>query len=132
MVYDLDNLQCGIAPTVFNSTSSNIQEIGGNSAAIASTVVSGVTATQTASLAPGNGEVQATSSVVGASLASVAPTGTQKVIFNTGAASTTSSSSTSSTTAKSGASSIQPLQMGGRLLSGILMMVAVVTFLTLS
>jgi len=60
VVYDLDNLQIGIAPTNFNSTTSNIKVTGGNNTVVggATSVASGVTAkqTNTAIAAPGIGK----------------------------------------------------------------------------
>ncbi|MCJ1436649.1 hypothetical protein MMC27_006030 [Xylographa pallens] len=57
VVYDLDNLQIGIAPTKFNSTTSNIQVIGASDTIVggASSIASGVTVkqTNTAKVTPG-------------------------------------------------------------------------------
>lgn len=54
LVYDLDNKQIAIAPTVANTTESNIVEIGQGSAAPSWSVASGATVTQTATgLNPG-------------------------------------------------------------------------------
>ncbi|MCJ1392302.1 hypothetical protein MMC18_005169 [Xylographa bjoerkii] len=57
VVYDLDNLQIGIAPTNFNSTTSNIQVIGASDTVVGggTSVASGATAkqTNTAIAAPG-------------------------------------------------------------------------------
>ena len=54
LVYDLDNEQIAIAPTVANTTESNIVEIGKGSAAPTWSVASGATVTQTATgLNPG-------------------------------------------------------------------------------
>ena len=57
VVYDLDAQQIGIAPTAFNSTSSNVKEISSGTGSLpgASSIVSGATAKQTgsASIAPG-------------------------------------------------------------------------------
>ena len=57
VVYDLDNLQIGIAPTNFNSTTSNIQVIGASETIVggATSIASGVTVkqTNTAKVTPG-------------------------------------------------------------------------------
>jgi len=52
VVYDLDNQQIGLAPTIFNATSSNVQEIPAGNASLsgASSVASDVTAAQTATV----------------------------------------------------------------------------------
>ena len=51
VVYDLDSQQIGIAPTVFNSTSSNVKEISSGNSTLegASSIVSAATAKQTES-----------------------------------------------------------------------------------
>jgi hypothetical protein len=55
VVYDIDSQQIGIAPTVFNATSSNIVEIGAGNVAGASSIATGASVEQTATaiLPPG-------------------------------------------------------------------------------
>ena len=130
VVYDLDNLQIGIAPTNFNSTTSNIQVIGATDTIVggASSIASAVTVkqTNTAEVAPG---IAKTGTVT--SLATKAPVATFGAISgvktNAGATGTaakspstaTASAATPSAT-KSAASTTTPtfnvaamLMMGG-------------------
>ncbi|MCJ1285237.1 hypothetical protein MMC26_004577 [Xylographa opegraphella] len=75
VVYDLDNLQIGIAPTNFNSTTSSIQVIGASDTIVggASSIASGVTVTQTntAKVAPG---IEKTGTVTSLATKAPAPT----------------------------------------------------------
>lgn len=111
VVYDLDNQQIGIAPTVFNTTKSNIQVIGANSGNLggASSVVTGVTAKQTASKiqAPG---IAKTGTVTG--IATTAPAATFGAITglkSSGATVATGSTTAATTTTKSAASHTVPV-----------------------
>ena len=118
VVYDLDKLQIGIAPTVFNSTMSNVQVIGGNSTIVGggSSIASGVTVKQTATAVAAPG-IAKTGTVT--SLETKAPVATfgaiSGVTTNAGATgiatkatATATGSTATASVAKSAASSTKP------------------------
>lgn len=76
VVYDLDNKQIGIAPTIFGSTKSNVQEIGTGNLAGVSSIASGISVAQTATgkLAPGLGQTISTGTAAKATVSTVAGT----------------------------------------------------------
>ena len=110
VVYDLDNQQIGIAPTVFNTTKSNIQAIGASNGNVggASSVVTGVTAEQTASKiqAPGIAKT-ATQTSIGTQ-APAATFGAITGVKTSGAATATGSAAAGATATKSAASHTVP------------------------
>jgi len=76
VVYDLDNKQIGIAPTIFGSTKSNVQEIGTGNLAGVSSIASALSVAQTATgqLAPGLRQTISTGNVAKATVSTVAGT----------------------------------------------------------
>ena len=141
VVYDLDNQQIAIAPTVFNTTKSNIQAIGASNGNVgnASSVATGATAKQTASKIQAPGIVK-TGTVTGTvtGVATQAPAATFGAITGlktNGAATATGSAATGRATIKSAASHTVPafdssaiLMIGGSfvlmLLGGLFMALA--------
>ena len=76
VVYDLDNKQIGIAPTIFGSTKSNVQEIGTGNLAGVSSIASALSVAQTATgqLAPGLRQTISTGNAAKATVSTVAGT----------------------------------------------------------
>ncbi|MCJ1244538.1 hypothetical protein MMC30_001736 [Trapelia coarctata] len=115
VVYDLDNLQIAIAPTVFNTTKSSVVEITSGSGTGASSVVTGITAKQTATKVAVPGI---------AKTATVTALGTAPALASFGALSgvrtATTGSSTASATTKSAAGAVTVPAFDG----GLLLMVA--------
>ena len=107
VVYDLDNQQIGLAPTVFNTTKSNIQAIGasGGNVGGASSVVTGVTAKQTASKVQAPG-IAKTGTMTGITTQAPAATfGAISGLKTNGAATATGSPAASATATKKSAAS---------------------------
>jgi Eukaryotic aspartyl protease len=117
VVYDLDSKQIGIAPTVFNTTSSNIVEIGSGNVAGASSIATGasVEQTATANLPPGliaSGSATASliqTTVQTGGVGSITGVETTKPVTGSTTASTTASITASAATAtKNTAATLSP------------------------
>lgn len=101
VVYNLDTLSIGLAQTTFNSTSSNVKEIGGNDSSIGTSVSQTVTVYQSATgvLGPDAGATtvsipaSATGQYTLTGAITQAPTGKPTATATQSAASATSSSS---------------------------------------
>jgi hypothetical protein len=136
VVYDLDNLQIGIAPTIYNVTSSNVQALPvGTAANLPGSIANAATTIQeTLTLNVGGfGETYATASptapntVIGTGVGAGALTGYKTTYANYPTNVGDSSSSSGGSSKKSGAGSIKASQGGiwnGMLVQGLVVVAA--------
>jgi len=99
VVYDLDNQQIAIAPTVFNTTKSNVVEIKSGTGIGATSVITGITAEQTATMVGVPGIAKTGTATALGTAPALASFGALSGVRTAGASSTASATKTSAASA---------------------------------